>query len=40
MPQFRDNFHSEEAQEIMGRAPSCALLEIENGKAYPGVILL
>ena len=22
MPQFRDNFHSEEAQEIMGRAPS------------------
>ena len=20
MPQFRDNFHSEEAQEIMGRA--------------------
>ena len=25
MPQFRDNFHSEEAQEIMGRAPSWAV---------------
>ena len=28
------------ARPRMGRAPSCALLEIENGKAYPGVVLL